>query len=183
MLGSQERRAVSDPGMAHGAQGQVSLLSMSPNHHPALPQHLMQNLSPWVPCLLPPCPKQAWGSNLCCYTPYNHPQEGTVPNRVLKDQPLSLPSPAPGWRCPGLWLHTDSETVTSLPRARRRLSITGLESSDHILHPSSTSCHGLETPGKSLLPSRPQCSYLQNGGLGWVITKGSEDLPSTFSGP
>lgn len=32
----------------------------------------------------------------------------------------------------------------------------------------------MEALCRSLLPFRPQFSYLQNGGLGWVIAKGSE---------
>lgn len=59
--------------------------------------------------------------------------------------------------------------------------MTGPESSDHSLHPSSTSCRGLETLGRPLLPLG-LFSYLPNGGLGWVISEGSEDLQSIVSG-
>ena len=35
LLSPQERGAVSDPGVAHGAHGQVSLLSMAPDRPPS----------------------------------------------------------------------------------------------------------------------------------------------------
>lgn len=70
LLSSQERGAVSDPGVAHAAHGQVSLLSVSPDRPPSQsPQYLVQNLSPWVPCQVPPLWERPWGSDLCCYTP------------------------------------------------------------------------------------------------------------------
>ena len=61
-------------------------------HPPNPPQFLVQNLSPRVPCQVPPLLEQPWGSDLCCYTPYDHPQRGLSPYRALT-------RPTPGRCC------------------------------------------------------------------------------------
>lgn len=76
----------------------------------------------------------------------------------------------------------DTETVTSLPRAWRLRLVTGPESCDHMCVPAEP-CRVLGMLGRSLPSPRPQFFYLQNGGLGCVISEGSDDLLSTFGGP
>lgn len=77
---SLRRGVVSDPRVAHAAQGQVSFFSTSPEHPPShYPRSLVsvQNPSPGCPAHhhLLEQPRRS--------TPYDHAQEGTVPLQVL----------------------------------------------------------------------------------------------------